>query len=770
MKARRFNSHSARQPGKVKRPANRQHHDSLLPSQETYPRVLRSTFCDDRKCALEPPASGRLSTQHFVAVDGPRCPRRHRPWLVPFVLLRRTPARPSPRLVSRSAPLVVTPPRDVAHQSTAPLSVPADRRGGGRSSARLLRRPRSPSGPAGVARSGRCGSRRARHDADMAGRVQRRLLAATEVLSITSRLEVYRRRRADRCSRRPLTRVTVPATGTAPALVVLAAGGFAEEVVVTGRRVETRLAETPQKVEVIDATDIERTVAADLTDVLKKNAGVDVIQYSGRALGHRHPWIPSAVLRHQQALAAADRRPAVRRHQSRPRSCLDGVERIEVLKGAASSVYGSSAMGGVVNVITRQSRGKIGGTARLGRGQLRRIGVRRARRRQRFVARRLRCRRQRLRSARRLSDGQRRGPAGDELQDLRRLGAGSASTWDDWRLDGARRRISRPRHHDTRRPRNRHQHPGPQGSRTLDAGRASHGPTRQARAVRSPGTAPTTPATPPTSRRPIRSICPFLPYLSFESDLELGRPAGSRMRGTGRAPAASSSAFDYERVTSVSRSYSRTGERTAPFSADSNKRTAGVYAENTLKLRGGRTVVALGGRVRPHHDRDGRHALQDEFRAVRERRSASSTPASASSTSSSKDLRGALHFRACIHSRRGPDAHRLHHHHRRRTHADHPGQSGPEAGAQHLVRRRRRVDFAPATRLDVTVFRTVVKDRFISNVVISNPPPPDPIVAVGCQRPGRAHQRPRARGRAPPRVAHRPCLRTRRTTSTARNV
>ena len=32
------------------------------------------------------------------------------------------------------------------------------------------------------------------------------------------------------------------------------------------------------------------------------------------------------------------------------------------------------------------------------------------------------------------------------------------------------------------------------------------------------------------------------------------------------------------------------------------------------------------------------------------------------------------------------------------------------------------------TRFDVTVFRTVVKDRFISNVVVSNPPAPDPII------------------------------------------
>src|SRR6185503_10250635 len=35
---------------------------------------------------------------------------------------------------------------------------------------------------------------------------------------------------------------------------------------------------------------------------------------------------------------------------------------------------------------------------------------------------------------------------------------------------------------------------------------------------------------------------------------------------------------------------------------------------------------------------------------------------------------------------------------------------------------------ARTTRFDATLFRTVVKDRFISNVVVSNPAPPDPIV------------------------------------------
>ena len=87
-----------------------------------------------------------------------------------------------------------------------------------------------------------------------------------------------------------LVRVTIPTSAGAPALrIVLRPGGFSEDVVVTGRRIASRLAETPQKIEVVDATDIERTVAADLTDVLKKNSGVDVDPVQRRAVRHRHP-------------------------------------------------------------------------------------------------------------------------------------------------------------------------------------------------------------------------------------------------------------------------------------------------------------------------------------------------------------------------------------------------------------------------------------------------------------------------------------------------
>ena len=34
---------------------------------------------------------------------------------------------------------------------------------------------------------------------------------------------------------------------------------------------------------------------------------------------------------------------------------IDNVERVEIVKGAASTLYGSSAVGGVINIITRDS-------------------------------------------------------------------------------------------------------------------------------------------------------------------------------------------------------------------------------------------------------------------------------------------------------------------------------------------------------------------------------------------------------------------------------
>ncbi len=70
-----------------------------------------------------------------------------------------------------------------------------------------------------------------------------------------------------------------------------------------------------------------------------------------------------------ERVVVTGRRIAVHEQDSAQRINLDQIERIEVLKGPASALYGAQAMGGVVNLISRESRGAIEGAGELGLGQ-----------------------------------------------------------------------------------------------------------------------------------------------------------------------------------------------------------------------------------------------------------------------------------------------------------------------------------------------------------------------------------------------------------------
>lgn len=140
-----------------------------------------------------------------------------------------------------------------------------------------------------------------------------------------------------------------------------------DTVVVTTKRYPALRTELPQKIEVIGRRDLERTPADELADVLKKQAALDVIQYPGllSGIGIRgfRPEF-SGIAKH--TLLLVDGRPAGATNLAT--IDLNAIERIEVLKGPASSLYGSSAMGGAVNLITRRSTGGLGGSASLAYG------------------------------------------------------------------------------------------------------------------------------------------------------------------------------------------------------------------------------------------------------------------------------------------------------------------------------------------------------------------------------------------------------------------
>jgi vitamin B12 transporter len=518
--------------------------------------------------------------------------------------------------------------------------------------------------------------------------------------------------------------ITVTTSGAAGAVrAVLKAGGFSDSVVVTARRVGTRLAETPQKIEVIDATDIERSVAADLTDVLKKNSGVDVVQYNGALSGVGiRGFRPQFSGINKRSLLLIDGRPSGVTNLAT--LLLDNVERIEVLKGATSAVYGSSAMGGVVNVITRQSRGRIGGTARIGAGS---FGA------SEFAARVGGNVSSRL-------DIDVTGNAFDQRDDYR-MGNGdvrpatSYKTYDGsvrlgvdlspvWRIDG---RANGYRGRDIMSPGDLFTGVNSQGSKNLERS------TEDARltgrigghelSFTGYGAKEASHTTNVTTSNPLDA--PYLPYLSFENDLAW---SGVQAKDSWQWSRLNSAVLgvDYERVTSVSRSYTRAGDRAAPFSADANKRTAGVYAENTLRLRNGRTVVAAGARL----DRISNETLATPLKTnFMPSRSTSSVfnPSLGIKHELVRKVRG--HFtigRAFVPAEASMLTGFTTTIVSGRTQIS---QGNPDLKPERSTSFDAGAEWTPPTaRFDVTLFRTVVKDRFISNVLVSNPPPPEPII------------------------------------------
>jgi vitamin B12 transporter len=95
-----------------------------------------------------------------------------------------------------------------------------------------------------------------------------------------------------------------------------------------------------------------------LAQLLKKQVAVDVIEYPGLLAGiGMRGFRPQFSGINQRTLVLLDGRPAGDQQPGAAR--LRGVQRVEVLRGPASALYGSNAMGGVVNLITRRSEGPI---------------------------------------------------------------------------------------------------------------------------------------------------------------------------------------------------------------------------------------------------------------------------------------------------------------------------------------------------------------------------------------------------------------------------
>lgn len=147
-----------------------------------------------------------------------------------------------------------------------------------------------------------------------------------------------------------------------------AGDGAVDQVIVTASRVAERRQDVASSVEVVSAKALEATVGFGFIDLLKKNAGVDVIQYpnglAGVGLRGLRPDFEFSI--NPRTLTLLDGRPSG--STSFTTIAPEGIERVEILKGPASALYGASAIGGVVNIITKRSTGPLSGLASLGYG------------------------------------------------------------------------------------------------------------------------------------------------------------------------------------------------------------------------------------------------------------------------------------------------------------------------------------------------------------------------------------------------------------------
>ncbi|MBI4766409.1 MAG: TonB-dependent receptor [Deltaproteobacteria bacterium] len=127
-----------------------------------------------------------------------------------------------------------------------------------------------------------------------------------------------------------------------------------EEVVVTGTRTKEEIKNVPNAVIVLGAQEISASSAKNVGELLKETSSVDVTGYG--SLGSAQ----SASIRGSsasQVLVMIDGRPTnsvTFGSADLSQIPLDHVERIEIVRGPTSHLYGANAMGGVINVITKK--------------------------------------------------------------------------------------------------------------------------------------------------------------------------------------------------------------------------------------------------------------------------------------------------------------------------------------------------------------------------------------------------------------------------------
>lgn len=139
-----------------------------------------------------------------------------------------------------------------------------------------------------------------------------------------------------------------------------------DEVVVTATRSERKLSNVAVPVTVVGQKAIQQSGALRLNNILQEQAGLYITNGFGSG-------VQVQGMSPDYVLILVDGEPLVGRNGGvldLNRIAVNNIKKIEIVKGPSSSLYGSEAMGGVINIITQNpSHGKLDASLRYGRFQ-----------------------------------------------------------------------------------------------------------------------------------------------------------------------------------------------------------------------------------------------------------------------------------------------------------------------------------------------------------------------------------------------------------------
>lgn len=148
------------------------------------------------------------------------------------------------------------------------------------------------------------------------------------------------------------------------ALSVLYAEKTADEsavIVVSSSKIEESSDEAVEKVEVINDEQIKQSGAKTLSEAVRSNAGIVISGHPTDSIGMQGFSGKYVKILIDGVAVTGDLGGATPVYQIP----VEDIERIEIIKGASSALYGSDAMGGVIHIITKKNKAlKKGGAAK----------------------------------------------------------------------------------------------------------------------------------------------------------------------------------------------------------------------------------------------------------------------------------------------------------------------------------------------------------------------------------------------------------------------